>query len=176
MAYSVVRTDLMHGTHGCEDVVSLRFYEGTGDDRAVAEVENGVIAELIAKESHTAGSVTTYEREVWEAQAATSSSNLADCVLIATPEVMYDERKRALSDFINEAGVAARGYRLRDRNMFSETTEGFVVVPSAVGDKVYIGAGGKLTATQPSGATAFGTCVAIEAVGTSTFYAIQIEL
>ena len=43
-----------------------------------------------------------------------------------TSEHMYDERKHNLDEFINEAGVAARGYRLRDRNMFGLTAEGFV--------------------------------------------------
>ena len=173
MAYCVVRTDLMHGTHAPEDMVPLRFYDGND---ALAAVENGVIAKITALETHGTGASTTYEREIWKAVAAAGTDVLADCVLIATPEVMYDERKRNLDEFINEAGVPARGYRLRDRNMFSLSAEGFVVVP-AVGDTVYIGAGGKLTKTNPgSGATAFGKCVHIETVGSKTFYAIQIQI
>lgn len=172
MAYCVVRTDLMSGVKQPADMVSLRFYNGSDK---LAAVENGVIAKITALESHTVGSDTTYEREIWKAVAAAGTDALADCVLIASPEVMYDERKHNLDEFINEAGVAARGYRLRDRNMFSLTAEGFVVVP-AIGNSVYVGAGGKLTKTQPSGASAFGKCVHIETVGSKTFYAIQIQI
>lgn len=169
MAYCVVRTDLMHGTHAPEDMVSLRFYDGAD----VAEVENGVIAKITELEPHTVGTNTIYEREIWKGVAASSSDDLADCVLIATPEVMYDERKRSLDEFINEAGVAARGYRLRDRNMFSLTAEGFVggTAPT-LGAAVGVGAGGKLDASG----SGFGTCVHIEDVGSKKFYAIQIQL
>ena len=157
MAYCVVRTDLMSGVKQPADMVSLRFYNGSDE---LAAVENGVIAKITALESHTVGSDTTYEREIWKAVAAAGTDALADCVLIASPEVMYDERKHDLDEFINDAGVAA---------------EGFVVVP-AIGDSVYVGAGGKLTKTQPSGASAFGKCVHIETVGSKTFYAIQIQI
>ena len=44
------------------------------------------------------------QREVMKAVAATAESNLADCAVIAAPEVMYDERKKNLDEFINEAG------------------------------------------------------------------------
>lgn len=170
MAYCVVRTDLMSGVKQPADMVSLRFYDGNGD---VAEVENGVIAKITALEPHTVGSNTIYEREIWKGVAASSSDDLADCVLICTPEVMYDERKRSLDEFINEAGVAARGYRLRDRNMFSLTAEGFVggTAPALDAD-VGVGTGGKLDASG----TGFGKCVHIENVGSKTFYAIQIQL
>lgn len=170
MAYCVVRTDLMSGVKQPADMVSLRFYDANGD---VAEVENGVIAKITELESHTVGTATTYEREIWKGVAASSSDDLADCVLIATPEVMYDERKRSLDEFINEAGVAARGYRLRDRNMFSLTAEGFVGgTAPALGGAVGIGADGKLDASG----SGFGTCVHIEDVGSKKFYAIQIQL
>ena len=170
MAYCVVRTDLMSGVKQPADLVSLRFYDGNDE---VAAVENGVIAKITALESHTVGSDTTYEREVWKAVAASSSDDLADCVLIASPEVMYDERKHNLDEFINEAGEAARGYRLRDRNMFSLTAEGFVGgTAPALNAAVGVGTGGKLDASG----SGFGTCVHIENVGAKTFYAIQIQL
>lgn len=170
MAYCVVRTDLMSAVKQPADLVSLRFYDGNDE---VAEVENGVIAKITDLETHTVGTTTTYEREIWKGVAATSSDDLADCVLIATPEVMYDERKRGLDEFINEAGVAARGYRLRDRNMFSLTAEGFVggTAPT-VGQTIGVGTDGKLAA----GGSGFGTCVHIEDVGSKKFYAIQIQL
>lgn len=156
--HCVVRTDLMSGTKQPADLVSLRFYNAEGK---MAEVENGVIVELKGFEDG--------QREVMKAVAATAESNLADCALVAAPEVMYDERKKNLEEFINEAGKALRGYRLPDRNMFALTKEGFVTVP-AVGGKVGIGANGKLDAA----ATGFGECVHIEEAGRYTYYTIKI--
>jgi len=160
MAYTVIRTDLMSGTKQPADLVSLRFY---GADGKVAEVENGVIVELQGYEDG--------QREVMKAVAATASSDLNNCAVVAGVEVMYDERKKNLDEFINEAGKATRGYILRSRNLFSVTKEGFVggAVPTK-GAKVAIGAGGKLE----SGKDGFGECAHIETVGRYIYYTIEI--
>ena len=159
--YSVVRTDLMSGTKQPADLVSFRFYNAEGE---VAEIENGAIVELKGYEEG--------EREVMKAVAATSASNLADCAIAVGVEVMYDEREKNLSDYINEAGKIVRGYIPRSRNMFSVTKEGFVggTVPTK-GAAVGIGANGKIDAAG----TGLGKCVAIEATGRYTYYTIQID-
>ena len=113
--YAVIRTDLMSGTKQPADLVSLRFY---GADGKVAEVENGVIVKL---EGYEDG-----QREVMKAVAAKAGDDLNDCAIVAGVEVMYDERKKNLDEFINEAGKATRGYIPRSRNIFSVTAEGFV--------------------------------------------------
>ena len=157
--YCVIRTDLMSGTKQPADLVSLRFYA----DEAVAEVENGVIVELKGFEEG--------QREVMKAVAATDASDMADCAVVAAPEVMYDERKKNLDEYINEAGKAVRGYRLMDRNMFALTAEGFVnKTAPALNGKVGIGANGKLDAAK----TGFGECVHIETAGRYTYYTIKI--
>lgn len=156
--YCVIRTDLMAGTKNPDQLVSVRYYA----DEAVAEVENGVIVEL---KGYEAG-----EREVMKAVAATADSDMADCAVIAAPEVMYDERKKNLDEFINEAGKATRGYRLVDRNLFSLTAEGFAGAAPTAGGKVGIGANGKLDAAK----TGFGECVHIETAGRYTYYTIKI--
>ena len=160
MGYCVIRTDLMAGTKNPDQLVSLRYYNAEGE---MAEVENGVIVELQGYEDG--------EREVMKAVAATSASNMADCAVIAAPEVMYDERKKNLDEFINEAGKAVRGYRFVDRNLFSVTEDGFVdkAVP-VVGGAVGIGANGKLDAAG----TGFGECVHIETAGRYTYYTIKV--
>ena len=160
MAYCVIRTDLMSGTKQPADLVSLRFYDADGN---VAEVENGVIAELQGYEDG--------QREVMKAVAATADSDIDNCAIIAAPEVMYDERLKNLEQFINEAGKAVRGYIPRNRNLFAVTEDGFVnkAVP-AKGDKVGIGANGKLDAAG----TGFGECVHIETVGRYVYYTIKI--
>ena len=157
--YCVVRTDLMSGVKQPADLVSLRFYA----DEKTAEVENGVIVELKGFEDG--------QREVMKAVAATADSDMADCAVVAAPEVMYDERKKNLDEYINEAGKAVRGYRLLDRNMFSLTAEGFVDgAAPAKGGKVGIGANGKLDSAK----TGFGECVHIETAGRYTYYTIKI--
>ena len=160
MAYTVIRTDNLSGTKQNADLVSLRFYNA--EDK-VAAVENGTIVELKGYEEG--------QREVMKAVAATAASKLNDCAIVAAPEVMYDERKHNLDEFINEAGKSVRGYIPRSRNIFSVTKEGFVngTVP-AVGGKVGIGANGKLDAA----ADGFGECVHIEEAGRYTYYAIEI--
>lgn len=161
MAYTVIRTDLMSGTAQPADLVSLRFYDGEDEQAAV---ENGVIVKLQGYEDG--------EREVMKAIAASAGDDLNDCAIVAGVEVMYDERKKNLDEFINEAGSITRGYIPRSRNMFSVTKEGFVggTVPSAVGTKVGIGEGGKID----SAGTGLGTCVAIETAGRYTYYTIKI--
>lgn len=160
MAYCVIRTDLMSGTKQPADLVSLRFYDAEGN---VAEVENGVIALLQGLEDG--------EREVHKAIAASAGADLNECAIIAAPEVMYDERKKNLDEYINEAGKAIRGYIPRSRNIFSVTPDGFVnkVVP-AVGAEVGIGANGKIDAAG----TGLGKCIHIEQAGRYTYYAIEI--
>lgn len=158
--YCVIRTDLMSGTKQPADLVSLRFYNAEGNK---AEVENGVIVELQGYEEG--------EREVMKAVAATSASDLNDCAIVAGVEVMYDERKKNLDEYINEKGKAVRGYIPRSRNLFSVTREGFVggTVPS-VGAEVGIGEGGKIDAAG----TGLGTCVHTEIAGRYTYYTIEI--
>ena len=158
--HCVIRTDLMSAENVYADLVSLRFYNADGKK---AEVENGVIVELQGYEEG--------QREVMKAVAATSASELNKCAIVAGVEVMYDERKKGLEEYINEAGKAVRGYIPRARNIFAVTAEGFVngSVP-AVDGEVGIGADGKLDAAG----TGFGKCVHIETVGRYTYYAIQI--
>lgn len=160
MAYTVIRTDLMSGTKQPADLVSLRFYDASGE---VADVENGVIVKLQGYEDG--------QREVMKAIAATAGADLNECAIVAGVEVMYDERKKNLDEFINEAGKATRGYIPRSRNMFSVTKEGFVggTVPKK-GDAVGIGTGGKIDAAG----TGLGECVDIEVVGRYTYYTIKI--
>lgn len=160
--YTVVRTDLMSGTRVEADLVSCRVYDA--DDETQIAVENGTIVEL---EGYEEG-----QREVFKAKLATADSDLNNCVLIASVEVMYDERKRNLDEFTNEAGAICRGYVLRSRNMFSITKEGFVsgTAPTTIGNAVGIGTGGKLNASG----TGFGTYVATETAGRYTYYTIMI--
>lgn len=160
MSYCVIRTDLMSGTNQPADLVSLRFYDADGNQ---AEVENGVIVQLQGYEDG--------EREVMKAVAASAGADLNECAIVAGVEVMYDERKKNLDEYINEAGKAVRGYIPRSRNIFSVTAEGFVggTVPEK-GAEVGIGEGGKIDAAG----TGLGVCADIEVAGRYTYYAIKV--
>ena len=159
MAYTVIRTDLMSGTNVAADLRSCRVYDD--NDKPIA-VENGTIVELFGYEDG--------QREVMKAKLATAASKLSDCVVIATPEVLYDERKKNIDEFVNEAGTICRGYVLRSRNIFSITKEGFVGGTAPAKDaEVGIGADGKLEI-----GSGFGEVIAIETAGRYTYYVIKI--
>ena len=160
MSYTVFRSDLLSGTDVAADLVSCRVYDGSNNPIAV---ENGTIVEL---EGYEEG-----EREVMKAKLATASSKLADCAIIGTEEVMYDERKKNLDEFINEAGSICRGYGPRSRNMFSVTKDGFVGgTVAAKGAEVGIGTNGKIDANG----TGLGTIMAVEVAGRYTYYVVKI--
>lgn len=158
--YCVFRSDLLSGTDVAADLVSCRVYNAEGEKIAV---ENGTIVELKGYEEG--------EREVMKAVPATASSKLSDCAIIGTVEVMYDERKKNLDEFVNEPGSICRGYIPRSRNMFSVTKEGFVGgnVP-AKGAEVGIGEGGKIDAAG----TGLGTIMAVEMAGRYTYYVVKL--
>lgn len=159
--YTVIRTDNMSGTDQRADLLSVRVYDAAGEQIAV---ENGAIVKI--------GSLEDSEREIYKATLATSADAIDDCAILAGVEVMYDERKKNLDEYINEAGKAVRAYVPRNRNFFSVTAEGFVggTVP-AVDAEVGIGADGKI---DTSG-TGLGVCKAIEVAGRYTYYVIQIK-
>ena len=161
MSYCVFRSDLLSGTNVAADLVSLRVYDSSDEKIAV---ENGTIVELKGYEDG--------QREVMKASLATASSKLEDCAIVGTPEVMYDERKKNLDEFINEAGSICRGYIPRSRNLFSITKEGFVggTVPDEVGAEVGIGTDGKVD----SEGTGLGHIMAIEQAGRYTYYVIKL--
>lgn len=161
--YCVFRSDLLSGTDVAADLVSAKVFDADGNEIAV---ENGTIIKLMG---YLEG-----EREVMKAVLAAPGDDMADCAIVGTPEVHYDERKKNLDEFVNEAGSIVRAYIPRSRNMYSVTAKGFVdaAVPSAIGSTSTVGIGtdGKLD----TAATGWGTVEAIEVVGRYTYYVIKI--
>lgn len=158
--YTVIRTDGLSGTDQRADLLSVRVYDGAGN---VIEAENGTIVKI--------GSLVEGEREIYKATLATAADSIDDCAVLAGVENPYDERKKNLDEFVNEAGSNIRAYILRNRNWFSVTAEGFVNTPPAVDAEVGIGANGKID----SAGSGLGVCKAIEAAGRYTYYVIQIQ-
>lgn len=149
--YAIVRTDLMSGTTNPADLVSIKYKPSDVE----AAIENGNVVLVKGLDSG--------EREVFVGDKPAVDSSLSDVVLIATPEVMYDERKKNLNEFRNEAGEVSRGYRFRSGNIFSVTKEA-IDGTAAKDDVIELMAGTKFKAvkTLTSGSTKVGTVIAIE--------------
>ncbi len=172
MAYCVVRTDKLMGTD-VRSMLESVMYLGS-DGATPTAIENGNVLKVGALVGDASNG---YEREVNIGSAPAANSTLVEIVLIATPEVMYDERKHYLGEFINESGRICRGYHLHSGDIFSVTKDGLDGVSTpAIGDVVELKAGTKLnvasSATQDS--TVVGSILAIDVVGRHTYYVIQV--
>lgn len=170
-AYTVFRSDLMSGTDVGADLVSVRYCTEDAGEYKPSAIENGSVVELVELEDGN--------REVWTATNTKASSKINDVVVIGTPEVFYDERKKNLDEFINEAGQTSRGYRLRSGNIFSLTKEGFQTTLSQIekDNVVELTDGNKfgVAATATDGATTVGKIIAVENTGRYTYYVIKID-
>ena len=166
--YAVVRTDNMAGTDVRSMLVSVRYYDRDNP----AAIENGHVVWLDNLEEG--------EREVHACSDVNSDTPINEVVLIASPEVTYDERYIDLDDYINEAGKICRAYRLHSGDFFSVTKEALSGVETpAVGDVVELADGTMLNVVSAhdgatEGATVVGAIHAIETAGRYTFYVIRV--
>lgn len=167
MGYGVVRTDRLMGTDVRSMLESVK-YMGAGS--TATAIDNGNVVKLD-------GSLMTGEREIKKGVTPAASDALDAIVLIASPEVMYDERKRNLDEFQNEAGKVCRGYHLHSGDIFSVTKDALDgVAAPAVGNVVELKAGTKLNvaASATGGSTVVGKIIAVDVVGRYTYYVIQV--
>lgn len=163
--HAVVRTDRMEGTGDRNSLVSIKYIVST----TPTAIENGNVLKR--------GALIDGEREIFEGSTPAAGDALDDIVLVATPEVMYDERLKNLDDFINEAGKIARAYHLRKGDIFSVTKEALDGADSpAVGNIVELKAGTKLNvvASLTTNSTQVGKIIAIETVGKYTYYVVLV--
>ena len=165
MAYGIVRTDNMYGTDVRAALVSIKYM---GEDGATpTAIENGSVLKV--------GALIEGEREIYVGGAVAANDKVEDVVLVASPEVMYDERKKNLDEYINVAGKACRGYHIHSGDIFSVTKAVLAgEAAPAVGDVVELAEGTKLSvAKEATGATVVGTIITIDVVGRYTYYAIK---
>ena len=163
--FGVVRLDNMSGTTDGTLLRSVRFY----DNDKEAAIENGRVVLI--------GDLLDGQREVRKATAPAATSPLNHIGLVAAPELMYDERKRNLTEFINEAGENVRVYIPHVRDIFSVTAEALDAAAAiAKGNLVELQAGTKLkvVATATDKSTQVGKIVDIETVGSLTYYVIEV--
>lgn len=167
--YCVVRTDRMMATDVRSMLESVKYQvadtEGAMVDTAI---ENGNVVKV--------GSLISGEREVKSATTPAATTKLDEVVLVAAPEVMYDERKRNLDEYRNEAGQIVRGYHLHSGDIFSVTAEGLKNASPAVDQVIELAASTKWNnvATATQGSTVVGKIIAEEVVGRYTYYVIQV--
>ena len=167
--HAVIRTDLMTGTTVGADLVSFIYMDAEGNPAAI---ENGNVVKL-------EGLADTNNRELWKAVDPAADTAMRDVVVVAGVELLYDERKKNLTDYINVAGKPVRGYIPHSRDIFSVTVEALDVAEGAepaVGNIVELMAGTKLhvAAAATEGSTQFGQIIAVEQAGRYTYYVIQV--
>lgn len=160
--HAVVRTDLMDGTDVRGQLVSVKYMGADG--ATPTEIDNGNVLKV--------ESLIDGEREVYAGVTPAADTAITDIVLVASVEVMYDERKKNLDEYVNEENKICRGYRLHHGNIFSVTAEALTGTPEK-GSAVTLDAGTKL-AVGGSG-TAVGKIIDVEIAGRYTYYAIKID-
>ena len=164
--HAVVRTDRMFGTDNRAGLISVKYIPSSTE----TAIENGNVLK--------ATELISGEREVFKGVTPAANDAMKDIVLVASPELIYDERKHNLDDFTNEAGKLARAYRLHSGDIFSVTQEALAGASSpAVGNIVELKADTKLNvvASATSGSTVVGKIIAIDVVGKYTYYVILVD-
>lgn len=159
---AVVRTDKMFATDNRAGLVSVRYQPGD----TMTAIDNGNVVKI--------GALEEGSREVYKGVTPAANDAIKDIVLIASPEVMYDERKRNLDEFQNAEGAIARGYHLHTNDIFSVTKEALTGDKPAIGKVVELAAGTKLNVAASATGTLVGTIIDINVVGRYTYFVIQV--
>lgn len=164
--HAVVRTDNMTGTDVRSQLVSIKYMGADGETPTA--IDNGNVLKV--------GDLLDGEREVYCGETPAAADAITDIVLIASVEVMYDERKKNLDEYENESGKICRGYRLNHGDIFSVTAEALTGT-KAVGDVVELAAGTKLNtaASATASTTSVGSIIAIDTVGRHTYYVVKVD-
>ena len=168
MAYSVARTDNLMGTDVRSALVSVKYIK----NNAPTAIENGHVLKV--------GDLLDSEREIFAGVDVAANDKLAEVVLVVGPELLYNELKRRLDDYINVAGEPARAYRLHNGDTFSVTKDALAgAAEPAVGDVVELAAGTKLNVAAKAtgateGSTVVGRIIHIEDTGTYVYYTVLV--
>lgn len=133
---AILRLDKIHaGATG--NIESVVVYADNTYAVAHEDFDNGLFVTLGGIDENG------YGREVHSASPTTAETGLtAEILLVASPEVMYDEKK-GLDDFKNLEGEVARAYYLTEGDVITFTDD---LLPEGVkvGNKLVAGADGKL--------------------------------
>ena len=144
--YTVITREAMASEYDGTKRKSAKFYSSD----APAEIENGMVVKI-------AGTIPG-EREVLKVVAPEGSENVADLWIVTTPEVVADERKKNLSDFVNEAGQIITIDKLMPNDIFSLTAEGLNGTAVA-GHKVGLASAGGVKLVVDAATSGMGTVI-----------------
>ena len=144
--YAVITREAMASEYDGTKRKSAKFYSSD----APAEIENGMVVKI-------AGTIPG-EREVLKVVAPTGSEDVADLWIVTTPEVVADERKKNLSDFVNEAGQIITIDKLMPNDIFSLTAEGLTGTASA-GHNVGLASAGGVKLVVDAANSGMGTVI-----------------
>ena len=152
MAYAIFNSDLMTAI---TDASKHVFFKITG-----SAVQNGNVVKI--------GTLVSGERNVYTYETPARDTALTAIAILTTPELMSDERKKNLNDFINDVDTIARGFMFEKGDVFSVTTDGLTGTDIAAGDIVELAASTQLKVVAAltgltAGSTKVGTV--IEVVG-----------
>ena len=144
--YTVITREAMASEYDGTKRKSAKFYSSD----APAEIENGMVVKI-------AGTIPG-EREVLKVVAPEGSDDVADLWIVTTPEVVADERKKNLSDFVNEAGQIITIDKLMHNDIFSLTAEGLTGT-AAAGHKVGLASAGGVKLSVAASESGMGTVI-----------------
>lgn len=144
--YTVITREAMASEYDGTKRKSAKFYNSD----APAEIENGMVVKI-------AGTIPG-EREVLKVVAPEGTEDVADLWIVTTPEVVADERKKNLSDFVNEAGQIITIDKLMPNDIFSLTAEGLAGTAVA-GHKVGLASAGGVKLTVAASESGMGTVI-----------------
>lgn len=145
--YAVITREAMASEYDGTKRKSAKFYNGSD---APAEIENGMVVKI-------AGTIPG-EREVLKVVAPEGSEDVADLWIVTTPEVVADERKKNLSDFVNEAGQIITIDKLMPNDIFSLTAEGLAGTAGA-GHNVGLASAGGVKLVVDAATSGMGTVI-----------------
>ena len=144
--YTVITREAMASEYDGTKRKSAKFYSSD----APAEIENGMVVKI-------AGTIPG-EREVLKVVAPEGNEDVADLWIVTTPEVVSDERKKNLSDFVNEAGQIITIDKLMPNDIFSLTAEGLAGTAVA-GHKVGLASAGGVKLVVDAATSGTGTVI-----------------
>lgn len=145
--YAVITREAMASEYDGTKRKSAKFYNGSD---APAEIENGMVVKI-------AGTIPG-EREVLKVVAPEGTEDVADLWIVTTPEVVADERKKNLSDFVNEAGQIITIDKLMPNDIFSLTAEGLAGTAVA-GHNVGLASAGGVKLVVDAATSGMGTVI-----------------
>ncbi len=147
--YSVITREAMTSEYDGTKRKSAKFFAGDGSN-VPTEIENGMVVKI-------AGTIPG-EREVLKVVAPAKDTPVSELWIVTTPEVVDDERKKNLSDFINPADKPITIDKLMPNDIFSLTAEG-LTGNAVAGNIVALAADGGVKLTVASASTGLGTVV-----------------